>query len=170
MKRFMVMLIVLVLLADSVPVGAQDGGELQCDEVDIGSAATSIMLSLQMLEGMTPEEALNTLVGIQGDIAVLQSQCWGLDFEGVAGTLHGPMYLPEGLYRVSVATNDFFIMQGIRLSGECGNDYSDEFNVFNAFSSGDFTAEVALRSGGCEVLFETSNVFGPYTVTFEKLR
>jgi hypothetical protein len=34
----------------------------------------------------------------------------------------------------------------------------------------EFTVEKVFKSEGCSVLFETSNIGGPYTVMFEKLK
>ena len=107
---------------------------------------------------------------VRTKLAEIDSTCLGLDLEGTAGTVHGPFYVPKGIYRVRVATESFFIMHGTLLEGECGDSYGGEFGLFNESGEGAFQAEKVLKSDGCLVLWETSNVFAPYTVTFEKLR
>jgi hypothetical protein len=58
-------------------------------------------------------------------------------------------------------------MQHTVLDGDCEDP---RFGIFNEWGDGEFTAQVVFESEGCSALFETSNIFGPYTVIFEKIR
>ena len=161
MMRRVIVLIVLVSLL--VVAGIVQGQEPICSDEDVQAVIDE---ALTLLEGGDYQSAVEA----RGKLAALDSVCLGLDFKGTAGSVHGPLDIPEGIYRVTIATNDFFIMKGTILEGECGDSYDGEFILFNEFGTGEFEVEKILKSDGCSVLLETSNIFAPYTVTFEKLK
>ncbi len=169
MKR-MVMLLVLALVFAAIPVAAQDDVGLQCSDADTQAALENALALLGDAQASDVDVQYAAIVEARTALATVDSQCLGLDFGGTAGTVHGPLYVPAGIYRVKVATTQFFIMQGTILEGECGDAYDGEFTVFTEMNDGEFEAEKVFKSEGCLALFETSNIFGPYTVTFEKLK
>jgi len=164
-KMVIVFLACLLLLPGMA--SAQDGNELQCGDADIDSAIDLAVAQLQEAKSQDASAALASIVAVREMLAELDAQCLGLEFSGTAGTVHGPVTVPEGIYRVSVSTSQFFIMQHEVLDGDCG-DWGAIFNEM--MHDGEFTAETIFKSEGCSVLFETSNIFGPYTVTFEKIQ
>lgn len=147
---------------------AQDD-DLKCSDEDIFATIDEALAHLEEAKSLDAIIALESLSEVRTVLANLDAECRGLTFSGTAGTVHGPVTVPEGIYRASVTTNRFFIMGGVVLEGSCG-DGLDTLYVFNEHTDGDFTAETIFRSEGCTALFETSNIFGPYTVTFEKVR
>lgn len=164
MYRLFLILLVCLLLPGTAT--AQDGDELQCSDADISAALDLALSQLQEAKSQEPGAALASIVDVRNVLAELDGQCLGLTLTGTASTVHGPVYVPEGTYRVSVTTYKFFIMHHTVLDGDCG----DRYGIFNEMSDAEFTAQVVFESAGCSALFETSNIFGPYTVTFEKLR
>ncbi len=170
MYRLILVFLAILLLLPGV-ASAQGDGEPLCADADIDAAIDTVLAQLQEAKAQEPSTALETIDEVRQVLAVLNSQCLGLTLTGTAGTVHGPVDIPEGIYRASVTTEDFFIMNGTVLEGECGDGYGGELFVFNeGLGGGKFTAETVFKSEGCSVLFETSNIFGPYTVTFEKLK
>lgn len=169
MYKFLLLLLALALLLPGT-AGAQGDDELQCDDTDISTIIDTVLSQLQEAKSQEASTALASIVEIRRTLAELDARCLGLAFTGTAATVHGPVYVPEGIFRTSVTTQDFFIMTGVVLEGECGDSYEGEFIVFNEFGGGEFTAETIFRSEGCSALLETSNIFAPYTVTFEKVR
>ena len=169
MKRMAIVLI-LVLILTALPTAAQEDTGLQCSNADTQAALDKALALLGDAQAGDAAAQYAAIVEARTALAEVDSLCLGLDFEGTAGTVHGPLYVPEGIYRVKVATTKFFIMNGAVLEGECGDSYNGEFGLFNEMSGGDFEAEKVFKSEGCTVLFETSNIFGPYQVTFEKLK
>jgi hypothetical protein len=145
---------------------AQDGDELQCSDADILAALDLALAQLQEAKSQEASAALASIAEVREMLAELDAQCFGLTFSGTASTVHGPVYVPEGIYRISVTAQKFFIMRHTVLDGDCG----DPFSIFNEMGDGEFTAQVVFESEGCSALFETSDIFGPYTVTFEKIR
>jgi hypothetical protein len=165
-----VFLACLVLL--SGVTSAQDSSELQCGDTDISTAIDSALAQLQEAKSQDASAALTSIVEVREVLAELDARCRGLTFSGTAGTVHGPLTVPEGIYRISVTTQRSFIMSSTVLQGECRHGLSDEVAIFNELdrSGKEFTAEKVFNSAGCSVLFETSNINGPYTVIFEKLK
>ncbi|MBN1681266.1 MAG: hypothetical protein JW966_13345 [Anaerolineae bacterium] len=161
MKRVVVIAVVLMLALSTVPVRAQDG-ELQCSQADIDAAIDEATALLQ-----TGEYA--DLVAARSVLAAVDSLCLGLDFEGDADMVSDPVYVPEGLYRVTVTTEKYFIMHVMKLEGSCGHaSFGSLFNVGEGEANNG--ADSLLESEGCEALWDISNVSAPYTVTFEKLK
>ena len=163
MTKLIPALLVCLLLLPNL-VSAQDGDELQCDSAAISAATEQAVAQLQQAESEEPAVALQSIAEVRAALADLEAQCTGLVFTGDAGTVHGPVEIPEGIYRASVTTMNFFSMEQELLEGECG-----EWLIFNEMAEGEFTAEAIFRSAGCTVLFETSNVHAPYTLWFEKV-
>jgi hypothetical protein len=111
MKRI-VMLLVLALIFAAVPVAAQDDTGLQCGNADTQAALENALALLSNAQTGDVTAQYAAIVEARMALAAVDSLCLGLDFEGTAGTVHGPMYVPAGIYRVKVATTQFFIMQG----------------------------------------------------------
>lgn len=168
MYRMIIIMLTCFLLFPAMS-RAQDSDELHCSDDDVFAAIDDALALLEEAKSQDSFTAFESVSVLRAMLAELDTECRGLTFSGNAGTVHGPVTVPEGIYRVSVTTNRFFIMGGVVLEGSCGDGF-DTLYVFNEHADGDFTAETIFRSKGCSALFETSNVFGPYTVTFEKVQ
>lgn len=166
MYRLVIVFLVCLLLLPGM-ASAQDGDELQCSDPDIGTAIDMAITQLQEAKSQEASAALASIVAVKEMLAELDAQCLGLTFSGTTDTVHGPLYVPEGIYRVSVTTLKSFDMELLVLDGDCG----DGRGVFwTDFYDGEFTVETVFESKGCSALFETHEYGGPYTVTFEKIR
>jgi len=170
MYRLVIVFLVCLLMLPGI-VSAQDGDELQCSDSDIAAAIDLAVAQLQEAKSQEASAALASTVAVKEMFAELNAQCLGMTFSGTAGTVHGPVTVPEGIYRIIVTADRYFIMSSIVLEGACSHSYADEVAIFNEMQgAGEFTAEKVFRSDGCSAIFETSNIHGPYTVTFEKIQ
>jgi hypothetical protein len=80
------------------------------------------------------------------------------------------MYIFPGVFRASVVSEKLFVVRGLLLEGTCNGEDEGEF-IQLPFSPGQ-TADAfqsIFQSEGCMVLWETSEVTTPYTITFEQI-
>jgi hypothetical protein len=170
MHRFALFLLVCMLLPAGV-TSAQDGDELQCSDSDIYAAIDLALAQLEEARSQDASTALASIVGVRAMLAELDAQCLGLTFSGKGSTVHGPVYVPQGIYRLSATTpGTAIILHGFVLEGECGDRPSDKLYILNEFGGGAVSAETVFRSKGCTLLFETSNVRQSYILVLEKIR
>lgn len=171
MFRLLVALLVCLLVLPEV-ASAQDGDEPQCIEENVSAAIDHALAQLREAKAQDISTALATLGSVRSMLAELDAQCRGLAFSGTTGVVHGPVTVPEGIYRIIVTADRYFIMSSLVLEGACSHGFADEVAIFNEMQgeAGEFAAEKIFKSEGCSALFETSNIQGPYTVTFEKIQ
>jgi hypothetical protein len=162
---FVLVLAVLVI----APVRAQEGGELKCSLEDTSAALQTAADLIASVQGQDVAAQYAATVDIRAALTALDSACLGLDFEGSANLVSDIVYVPKGVYRVTVVTDGYFIMDFLLLDGDCkATSYAGLFNV----SSGEAStgAQSAFKSDGCSLIWQIENVTMPYKVTFEKLK
>lgn len=167
MKRLLLIAILFTLIVP--PVSAQD--EPECDTE---AATLALETALENLD--SADDPLAVITEARRELARIEAECLGLGpWEGDSDQVIGPIEIPEGIYRVEVETDGFFIMDITTLNGECGPTGFGT-NVFNLFesdlagSSEGRVSQATVQSEGCEAILEISNVaMGDYTLTFEKL-
>lgn len=166
MKRLTMLVIVLVLLASSVPVGAQDGGELKCDTTTFNDLLGTFAQTLLDAQGAEPEAQYEAMVGVKARIASLDGPCLGLDFGADHDIVTDPVYVPAGIYRATLQAQpeDSLFATGIVISGDCGR--LGEIELFYLAADGD---QSVVQSTGCALIWEVKSVDGPFMITFEKL-
>lgn len=171
MYRLTLIFLACLLLPFGV-VSAQEGDDLQCGETDIFAAIDDALVRLEDAKSQDASAAFASVDEVRQALAKLNSHCQGLTFTGTDGTLHGPVTVPQGIYRITVNWQRAFTMSSMVLEGECSHGRHDDIFIFNeGLGAGmeERSTEKVFVSEGCAVLFETSNIAGPYTVTFEKL-
>jgi hypothetical protein len=167
MKRLLMVFWVLALVLPG-GVQAQDSGEpLKCSDQDTAAALQTAIDTLTAAQDQDAAAQYAAAVEAKVMLAALDSVCLGLDFEGVTATVHDPIYIPAGLYRVTATTSGFFILQGTILDGSCDEEYAYFNLMMDRATTG---AQITFESQGCTMLWETSNISAPYSVTFEKLK
>lgn len=167
MSRFISLVLVAVFVLAASPVFAQDD-EPVCSQDDLSTAISHAADLLdQALDAPDSAAALDLLAEARTELLAAQQSCYSLDFEGTAATVHDPIYIPAGLYRVTATTPGFFILEGTILDGSCDEEYAFFALMADQATDG---AQITFSSQGCTMLWETSNITAPYTVTFEKLK
>lgn len=168
MKRNLILVLTALLLMSAVNVWAQDDAPT-CD-----AAATADVL-IELVEALrTADSPIEALGAIRDAASIAAAACSGLNFnsddEGMMPVI-GPVEIPEGLYRATLTTDGYFIMELDPLSGKCGEGsrFSNSIYLIMAGTASD-GAQVVINSEGCEALFSISNVNEPWTLSFEKLR
>jgi hypothetical protein len=112
---------------------------------------------------------METLMKLATDIQNQNVACSGHTFTGKSSTLIGPMDLPKGNYKTTLTTRGRFTARLSVLSGDCKGSSSTA--SYYSVTSGEATngAEAVLRSEGCRLVIESSNVRGPWTLTVSPL-
>lgn len=156
-----------ILALSPVPSAvAQDGNGLVCAPEDVQTVLDDALAALTAAQSASMDDQYSAIVETRAMLATLDSRCLGLDFEGTAEIVTDSVYIPAGIYRVTVTTEGYFIMHETVLSGSC------KFSRLGLnVSAGDATqgAQALFNSDGCTLLWEISNVTAPYTVSFEKM-
>lgn len=167
---FALIVILAALAVLPVPVSAQDGLP-GCSDDEIAATLEEAADLLAQAQEQSGIDALDALIDVKATLAAVE-HCRGLDFEGDSLTVYDPVYVPEGIYRVTVTADGFFILHAIILEGVCDNrEAGTETSIFR-ISRGEATegAQTTFISEGCLLLWQTDNVTDPYTVSFEKIR
>lgn len=160
-------LILLVVLVGAVQ--AQDEEAEACDYAALAAQLTEVSEGLEASDDPAVE-----LMALQAEIASFQASCNGLTFtseeEGLLPVI-GPIEIPEGLYRVTVVTDGYFILDVEPLEGECGPRGGYTTNIMGVSRDEAVEgAEALAESTGCEALLVIENVTDPWVLTFEKIR
>ena len=79
----------------------------------------------------------------------------------------GPLNLPSGIYRVTVATNGFFIAHLEAASGKCDAGFGGLFNLSSGQAKGG--ASALLTSDQCSALVSISNVTDAWKLQFQQI-
>ena len=174
MKRITVFLLLLVLLAASLPihVHAQDAADEGCtaDDVaayldDLEAATASARVAL---ESVDPASALAELAEITTAYYALQSACLGLTFEGDSGQVIGPVEFPQGMYRATMTAGGSINSDVEVIEGECG--YTNYMGFMIMSMSGQASSELVFKSSGCTALITVEAILPvSWSLTFEKL-
>lgn len=83
----------------------------------------------------------------------------GLKFEGINPAVIGPLFVPEGVYRVTIENvSEYPALTGILLDGECDAEF---FMIFGK--------EGTFKSSGCTTLWELRYVVGEWNLELEPL-
>ena len=155
MKR----LLVIIMLFTFIPGAAAQEEEPACDPAALATTYT---------EQLATAETLEDLAAVQNLIASDVAACAGLAFEGTSGVVIGPIDIPEGVYKVVVVTEGYFIATEIVLEGEC--EFAGFMGINISSGGASEGTEVVFQSSGCEALLETSNVTAPWTLEFQKIK
>jgi len=112
--------------------------------------------------------ALDALTALHNRLATSDAACRGLVFEQQNATVHGPLTIPPGTYRVTATTPGYFIADLQPLSGECDTpDYGNLFILSDGRAADG--AQTIITSSGCTAIITTSNITDPYTLTISPL-
>lgn len=171
MYRMIIIMLTCFLLFPAMS-RAQDSDELHCSDDDIFAAIDDALALLEEAKSQDSFTAFESVSVLRAMLAELDTECRGLTFSGTAGTVHGPVTVPEGIYRIIATADRSFVMASTVLEGTCSHGYTDEIAIFLELQleAGEFTTEKIFKSEGCSALFETSNIVGPYTVIFEQVQ
>lgn len=94
--------------------------------------------------------------------------CTGLNFKGTLSMkLIGPFDLPAGEWKATLTTPGFAIMQMKVINGSCSLDGGFGDFLYN-ITGGQATdgAEILMKSGGCTIAIQPSNISAPWTLSF----
>jgi hypothetical protein len=165
-RKFLIVLLAVLLLVPGVVHAQKD---LKCDSSQVNAIINLVIKQLAAAKNKDTASALTDTVRIQGIFARLEVACFDIGFSGGMGShLHGPIYVPGGVYRITVLSR-YFYMSSLVLEGGCWNRRRDEYNVIHvAGQEADVKSEAAFQSDGCLVLFEVEADW-PYTVTCERV-
>lgn len=169
MRRIYGLFLLVALLAiGATNIWAQDDAPA-CD-----AAATADVLA-ELVEALrTAENPIEALGAVRDAASIAAAACSGLNFnsddEGLMPVI-GPIVIPEGLYRVTVTTDGFYILQLEVLDGLCGEGRMLSPYIFGiSMGQASNGAQAVITSEGCETLLSVSNVTKSWTLGFEKLR
>ncbi len=168
MKRIGLLVLALLLMVGAANVLAQDDAPA-CD-----AAATADVLAGLVEAVRTAESPIEALGAVRDAASIALAACGGLNFssdvEGMMPVI-GPVEIPEGIYRVTVITDGYFIASFDVLDGQCGDGRLFLPGLF-IVSAGDATegAQAVVNSEGCETLISIENVTEDWSLSFEKLR
>lgn len=135
-----------------------------------------VQAQLDEAKSQNGSNALVALGNIAKMIVELNAQCSELALERDRDTVHDPLFMPAGVYRVTLKTgrDNTMRLEGVVLEGTCEEYYEagDEFRLFAVDSDQDASGgiQAVFRSSDCTVVWNTWWVSSPYTVTFEKLQ
>jgi len=93
-----------------------------------------------------------------------------LDFEGTGDLVSDPVTIPEGIYRVSLETEDDRLsLEMVVLAGECyvGNSSWDT-TVFSFKGGG--AQSLITSEDECDVMWQVENADAPFQISFEIIR
>jgi hypothetical protein len=175
-KKLLVIVVVLSLLAALLPLNAQDALPEGCtaealttltDNLTKATDAANTAIAAGDLKG-----AIEGLNAAQLEVTTLGITCSGLSWEGKAAKVIGPVVIPEGVYRAKTTTTGAMIAQLTVTDGECGvgNVAFLQPTLFLLMpGSATDGAEEVLTSTGCTTLIGVSNVQGDWTLSLEKV-
>ena len=155
MKR--VILIIVVVLAGLVwPANAQEGETtLKCSDQDTSAALQTAADLIAGAQGQDVTAQYAAIVDARSALAAVDSACLGLDFQGSGMTVSDPVFVPAGIYRVTVTTADSFVMDATVLDGEC--EASSIMGLFTILGEDAANgAQAVFKSEGCLTLWEIS--------------
>lgn len=90
---------------------------------------------------------------------------WSSEVDGLQPVI-GPVMFQDGLYRVTVITEGFYILEVEAIEGDCETRRSD--TIFNLSSGeGSDGAQSTFDATGCTALFAASNVSDEWELSFE---
>src|SRR5205814_150833 len=108
---------------------------------------------------------------LTGAIAAQNQACNGLQFSGEGEKVLEPFILPHGLYKITVKTTGFFILNAQTLSGsDCKAGVNQTlFNLSDEQTKS--TAQTTLNIAyDCRILLSTSNSSAAWALTFEPIQ
>ncbi len=112
---------------------------------------------------------MEALMKLAADIQAQNVACSGYTFTGNSSKLIGPLELPRGNYKTVLTTRGRFTGRLNVLSGAC--EGSSRTANYYSITSGEATngAEAVIRSDGCRLVIESSDVRGVWTLTIAPL-
>jgi hypothetical protein len=112
---------------------------------------------------------MEALMKLAADIQAQNVSCSGYTFTGKSSKLIGPFELPKGNYKTTLTTRNRFTARLSVLNGQCQG--SSNSASYYSMSAGEALngAEAVIRSEGCRLVIETSDVRAPWTLTIEPL-
>jgi hypothetical protein len=156
-KLTLIMFLLVVVLLGRQSIAAQTD-KPKCDPAAVIAQANTLK------SGNDAKKDIKTLLDLQKAITAANIACNGMSFEGKGARVLGPLDFEKGYYKVTVTTAGFFISKLNVVSGKC------EGADFNIFSGGaNEGTETLLKSEGCKVLIELSNISKPWKLIFEPI-
>ncbi len=157
-----VMLLVALLAFGSTLINAQDS-KSACDPGSVIRKANGLTAKGENKADM------DTLLRLATDIQAQNLACSGYTFTGNSSKLVGPLDLPKGNYKTTLTSRGRFTARLSVLSGQCQG--SSNTASFYSITAGEAStgAEAVIKSEGCRLVIETSNVRGAWTLTIAPL-
>lgn len=168
----LLIVVFVVLLASPLAASAQPAPPA-CADADvnrlIGSALETLAAAQGVLTGSGAADALTVLADLETQLGKLQAACAGLQYQGDASQVIGPIAIPAGVYRVHGEFSDPAIVAVERIDGDCGMAFSETSALFTGSMDGGSEQDV-FRSEGCNALLSVQ-LFpaGEWSVAFERV-
>ena len=157
-----VALIVVALVTFAAPTTAQEG-KSACDPKSVITKANGMTMKGDNRADM------ESLMKLAADIQAQNIACSGYTFTGNSSKLIGPLELPKGNYKTVLTTRGRFTGRLNVLSGACEGS-SRTANYYSITSAEAINgAEAVIRSDGCRLVIESSDVRGAWTLTIAPL-
>ncbi len=166
MKRLLLLLTILLFAAFLAL--AQDSNYAACE--DLAERISSIQESAAALDPSSAELS-QEIAALQTQITIIDTECRGLSFSSeIDGSqpVLGPIILEEGVYRATLTTEGFAIINGTELDGDCERELR-LFSIGRGDAANGAQAVINLEDD-CEFLLEFSNITDAWAFTIEKLR
>jgi hypothetical protein len=153
------LLIVLVVVASSVPTAAQTT-KPKCDPAAVIAKANALK------SGGDAKKDVQALVALQAEISQLNLMCNGMVLSGKTSKVLDPITLPSATYRVKVTNKKVLVIGSVistTLSGECG-----VAGVIMAIQTDQREMEGVIESKDCRMVIDIKNL-SDWTIGFEPL-
>ncbi len=164
-------IIVFVLLYVANRGQAQDDEPLNCDAAARVDLNAIIVEAVDKLSAETdPLAWLAQVRDLRNGLAMMDAACMALSFsaerDGGQPVL-GPLSFPDGVWKVTLTTPGFAVIQFTALEGDC--DDSNTAYLFTEMSGDAETgaSKVFTTSGNCSALVTLENTEAPWTLNFE---
>jgi hypothetical protein len=152
----------LALCESTTPINAQDN-KTACDPSALIRKANGLTMKGDNKADM------ETLMKLVADIQAMNNTCSGFTFTGNSSKLIGPLEIPKGNYKTVITTRGRFTGRLNVLSGSCEGS-SRTANYYGITSAEAINgAEAVIRSDGCRMVLETSDVRGAWTLSIAPL-
>lgn len=174
-RIFVITVIVVLALLYMVNRGnAQDADPLNCDAAARVDLTAIIVEAAGKLEAETdPVAWLAQVRGLRNGLAMMDAACMALSFsaerDGGQPVL-GPLSFPNGVWKVTLTTPGFAIIQFTTLEGDCDDNVTAYLFSEMAGDAETGASKVFTTSGNCSALVTLESTEAPWTLNFELVK
>ena len=171
-RLFLVAILTALMFYATAPLSAQ-GDPFLCDLPTLQKAIDVYISELGKLKDSKETDVKNISNSLQemaNTANIIRATCDELVFMGKSQKLIGPVEIPSGTYRATLATEGYGIVSVIPSQGECGEGTYSDSTVFN-ISKGEGVpgAEAIFISKGCTTMIQIENARGDWSLKFERI-